>query len=264
MPLGHVLYENEVLESKLTDLLNTKLNTRSFMTVNTELKENIGMKKVINVYSYEGKVEKVAKGAKNTVRGKVTYAPKDYTVKVAQQVFDYYDEDAMQDPLVIDAGMDGSSTLMVNEINDDFIAELEKATLTQKYGTKINYDAVVDAITLMNIEDESGLFLLIGTDLKGDIRKDADFKSARQGEILFKGQIGDICGVPVAVSKLCPVGTAFLATKEAVTAFIKKEAEVEQDREKEERLNTVIMRQVNLVALTDATKVVKLVAGTAA
>ena len=56
--------------------------------------------------------------------------------------------------------------------------------------------------------------------------------------------------------------TAFVAsvkaTKEAVTCFVKKQNEVEQDRQKEKRINTVITRKVALVALTDATKAVKI------
>ena len=110
----------------------------------------------------------------------------------------------------------------------------------------------------MNIEDEAGLFLIVGNDLKTAIRKDADFKASRLGEILYSGQIGDICGVPVAVSKKVPKNTAYLATKEAVTCFVKKQNEVEQDRDKEKRINTVITRKVALVALTDATKAVKI------
>lgn len=257
--MANTVYENFVLESRLSDLLNTKLNTRSLMTIDNSLTESAGMIKKINTYTYTGKVEKVGKGAKNTTRGAVSYTPKQYEVVVSQQVFDYYDEEFMQDPKVVEMGMNGAATLMVNDMNEKYFAELAKATLTHQItGGAFSYDAVVDAIQLMNLEDESGLFLIIGNDLKAEVRKDADFKAARQGEILFNGQIGNICGVPVLVSKLVPENTAYLATKEAVTLFTKKDSEVEQERDGEIRQNTVIMRKVNLVALTDATKVVKI------
>ena len=113
----------------------------------------------------------------------------------------------------------------------------------------------------MNVEDESGLFLLIGNDLKAAIRKDADFKSSKLGEILYTGQIGDICGVPVIHSKKVPAKTAYLATAQAVTLFKKKESELESERDKEARINTEIGRKVCLVALTDATKAVKITIG---
>ena len=256
--MANTVYQNFVLESRLTDLLNTKLNTRSLMTIDNSLTESAGMIKKINTYTYTGKVEKVTKGNKNTTRGAVSYTSKQYEVEVSQQVFDYYDEEFMQDPKVVEMGMNGAATLMVNDMNTKYFAELAKTKTTHKYTDKFSYDAVVDAIQLMNLEDEAGLFLIIGNDLKAEVRKDPDFKAARQGEILFNGQIGNICGVPVLVSKLVPANTAYLATKEAVTLYTKKDSEVEQERDGEIRQNTVIMRKVNLVALTDATKLVKI------
>ena len=256
--MANTVYQNFVLESRLTDLLNTKLNTRSLMTIDNSLTESAGMIKKINTYTYTGKVEKVSKGGKNTTRGAVSYSTKQYEVEVSQQVFDYYDEEFMQDPKVVEMGMNGAATLMVNDMNEKYFKELAKADLNHKYTGTFKYDDVVDAIQLMNLEDEAGLFLIIGNDLKAEVRKDEDFKAARQGEILFNGQIGNISGVPVLVSKLVPANTAYLATKEAITLFTKKDSEVEQERDGEIRQNTVIMRKVNLVALTDATKVVKI------
>lgn len=256
--MAHTLYENFVLENKITDLLNTKLAVRSFMTIDTSLTEQSGMIKRIHTYTYAGKVEKLGLGAKNTTRGAVTFTPKDYEVKLAQQVFDYHDEEVMQDPMVVDVAMDGSAVVMVNDLNTEYFAELKKATLVHEYTGTLKYDDTVDAISLLNIESEEGLFQIIGTGLKAEVRKDPDFKAAQLGQILFNGQIGSISGVPVIVSKLCEENTAYLATKEAVTCFIKKDSEVEQDRDAEARKNTVILRKVNLVALTNATKVVKL------
>lgn len=253
--MSNTPYENFVLESKLTDLLNTKLNTRSFLTVDGTLAENAGMKKVINTYNYTGSVEEVAMGNTVAVRGAITFTPIEHEVKIYQQVFDYFDEEIMQDPKILDMGMEGASTLMVNDLNSKFFTELAKASLKQGYST-ITYDTIVDAISLMNLEDESGLFIIIGTDLKATFRKDDDFVSARQGEIIFNGQIGSIAGLPVVVSKLVPENVAYVADKNAITLFVKKESEVEQERDAEKRENTVIMRKVGLVALTDATKLV--------
>ena len=254
----NVVYDNFVLENKFKDILETKLDAIKFMTVDTDLQGVEGMKKTINTYSYEGAVQAVEEGATNTERGKVTFIGKDYNVKVKQQVFDYTDEQAMKDKNVVEVGVKGSAIEMVNDLNNDFFTEIAKTTTLHSHSGALSYDVIVDAIEKMNIEDETGLFLLIGNDLKAQIRKDADFKASRLGEILYHGQIGDICGVPVAVSKKVPKNTAYLATKEAVTCFVKKQNEVEQDRDKEKRINTVITRKVALVALTDATKAVKI------
>ena len=254
----NVVYDNFVLENKFKDILETKLDAVKFMTVDTDLQGVEGMKKTINTYAYKGAVQAVEEGATNTERGKVTFVGKDYKVKVKQQVFDYTDEQAMKDKNVVEVGVKGSAIEMVNDLNNDFFTEIAKTTTLHSHTGALSYDVIVDAIEKMNIEDESGLFLLIGNDLKAQIRKDADFKASRLGEMLYHGQIGDICGVPVAVSKKVPKNTAYLATKEAVTCFVKKQNEVEQDRQKEKRINTVITRKVALVALTDATKAVKI------
>ena len=256
--MANKLYENIVLESQVNDILETKLNAQNFMTIDTDLQAEAGMTKRINRYTYEGNVQEVALGAKNTERGKVTFAGKDYKVKVKQQVFDYHDEEVMQDPLVVQVGVNGSATEMVNDLNNDFFTEIARTSTVHEVVGALNYNSIVDAIDKMNIEDESGLYLLIGTDLKAQIRKDEDFKASRLGEILYSGQIGDICGVPVAVSKKVPENTAFLATKEAVKCFVKKSTEVEQERDGETRRNTVITRKVGLVALVDDTKAVKI------
>lgn len=254
----NVVYDNFVLENKFKDILETKLDAIKFMTVDTDLQGVEGMKKTINTYTYEGAVEAVEEGATNTTRGKVTFVDQDYDVIVKQQVFDYTDEQAMKDRNVVEVGVKGSATEMVNDLNNDFFTEIAKTSTLHTHTGALSYDVIVDAIEKMNIEDETGLFLLIGTDLKAQIRKDPDFKASRLGEMLYHGQIGDICGVPVAVSKKVPANTAYLATKEAVTCFVKKQNEVEQDRQKEKRINTVITRKVALVALTDATKAVKI------
>ena len=147
---------------------------------------------------------------------------------------------------------------MVNDITKKYFDELKKANMSIQY-TNFSYDSVVDGIALMNLEDESGLFLIVGNDLKATIRKDADFKSKELIKVIADFALRTLCGVPVIVSKYVGEGEAYLATKEAITLFTKKDNEVEQDRDKEKRKNTVILRMVNLVALTDATKVVKFV-----
>ena len=257
--MAHTLYENIVLENTVNDILETKLNAQNFMTIDNDLQAEAGMIKRINAYQYEGAVEEVAKGAKNVEKGKVSFSGKDYKVTVKQQTFEYADEDLLQDPLVLEVGLKGSATEMINHMNDEFFREIAKTSTVMETAGALNYDTVVDAIEKMNVaEDETGLFLLVGNDLKAQIRKDEDFKSARLGEMLFSGQIGSICGVPVVVSKKVPANTAFLATKEAVKCFVKRASQVEQDRDIETRTNTVVLRKVNLVALVDETKCVKI------
>lgn len=245
-------YENFVIENKMTDLVNTKLDARSLMTIDYSLTDAAGLKKIINKYTYTGAVEKFSKGAKNTTKGTVTYVPKEYVVERYQQTFEYNDMDIMQDPYLLDAATTGASTLMANEIKTEYFTELAKISNKSTY-TDFNYAAIVDALATINKEVEDDMFIIMGNDLRAAIRKDTDFIASKQGEILYTGQFGTICGLPVLFSKLVPSGTCYITKKDAVKFFVKKECTVEQDRDIETKDNTVVYERHGVMALVDDT-----------
>ena len=267
----HGLYANQVLEERIAEMLESRVDVRGLMTIDNDLVGAPGMVKVINTYNYEGVVEKLAIGEGNTEIGKVSYESKQYEIELFQSRFAYNDEQAMIDPKVVEVGLKGIAADFVNDLQDKYYAELRKATLVNELeaGEAINYDAVVDCIGAMQaehqlaegitVESEDGLFILAGKDAIKDLRKDEGFKAAKQGEILFAGQIGSVCGIPVIRSNKVEDKEAFVATKEAVTLFNKKGMEAAQERKENERQNDVYMRTYLVVALTDATKVCKIV-----
>lgn len=252
------LYENFVLENKMTDLVNTNLDVNALFTTDTSLESEAGLKKVVNKYTYTGAVEKLAKGAKNTAKGGVTLVPTEYTVERYQQTFEYNDMDVMQDPYVLDVLTTGAATTMSNHIREQYFAELAKISNEFKYDV-FNYDAVVDALAQIGREVESDLFIIMGLDGKATIRKDADYKASRQGEILYTGQFGDIAGVPCLFSKLVPEGVIYVTAKDQVKFLVKKAGSVEQDRDIETKDNTVVYERHGLMALVDETKSVKMI-----
>ena len=257
--MANTVYANKVIEAKAKDLLTTAVNTRSLMTVDNSLAQSEGMTKTVNVYTYTGAVEKLADGAKNSTRGSIAYVGTDYTVQRAQQVFDYLDSDFMKDNSIVDNMLKGANQVMVNQMTADFITEAKKATLSQTFpkAGALGYDTIVDAISKLNLEDESGIFVVIPNAWKASLRKDEDYKAARMGEVVYNGQVGTICGIPVIATKAL-TDKAFVMTKEAVKLFIKKDVEVEPDRNPDTRKNSVYLRATYLVALADATKICKI------
>lgn len=256
--MANTVYANKVIEAKAKDLLTTAVNTRNLMTVDSSLTESEGMTKTINVYTYTGEAEELAVGEGNSSRGSIAYEGKDYTVKRVQQTFDYNDADFMKDNTVVDNMLKGANQVMVNKMTADFVAEAKKATLSHGF-TAFGYDAIVDAIAKLNVEDESQLFLVIPNAWKADLRKDEDYKSARMGEVIYNGQVGTICGIPVIATKAL-TDEAFIMSKEAVKLFMKKDVEVEQDRDIEKKVNTIVLTTYYICALADATKICKLTA----
>lgn len=260
---NNTVYENFVIEAKAKDLLTTTVNTRSLMTVDNSLTETAGMTKTINLYTYAGEAEELENGVGSTQssRGSISYVPHDYTVKMVQQAFDYTDEDFMKDNTIVDNMLKGANQVMVNKMTSDFIGELEGNGVTNsvtfaKNGA-ISYDTIVDGISELNQEDESAIFVVIPYAWKADLRKDDDYKSARQGEVIYNGQVGTICGIPVIATKALE-DSAYVMTNEAVKLFMKKDVEVEQDRDADTRTNSVYLRAVYVAALADATKVCRI------
>ena len=253
--MANTVYANKVIEAKAKDLLTTAVNTRSLMAVDNSLAQSEGMTKTVNVYTYTGAVEKLADGAKNSTRGSIAYVGTDYTVQRAQQVFDYLDSDFMKDNSIVDNMLKGANQVMVNQMTADFITEAKKATLGQTFakGSALSYDTIVDAISKLNLEDESGIFVVIPNAL----RKDADYKAARMGEVVYNGQVGTICGIPVIASKALTT-EAFVMTKDAIKLFMKNDVEVEQDRDIEAKKNTIALTTYYVVALVDNTKICKI------
>ena len=157
--MANTVYSNKVIEAKAKDILTTKINARSMMTIDNSLVGTAGMIKTINTYTYTGEAEKLAAGVGSTTskRGSISYAPNDYTVQMCQQAFDYLDEDFMKDNTIVDNMLKGANQVMVNKMNADFITECGKATLSQTFAKNgaISYDTIVEAISKLNLDDES-------------------------------------------------------------------------------------------------------------
>lgn len=258
--MAHTIYENFVLENKIEDLFDTHLNLNQFCTQDNSLTENAGMKKKIHTYTATGNVEDLAMGVGNSDDIEVSFTEKEYEVGVTQGRFAYFDEQEMQDPMVVEAGLEGVAAKMANDLTSKIVGELNKATLIKTTATTniVTFDDVVDAIALFNTEDEAGLFMLVSPADLAVLRKSLADELKYVEAYVRTGYIGSVCGVPVYVSKAVPAHTIFIASKEAVTVFTKKGSEVEQEREANLRKNTIYGRKVSLVALTDGTKVVKI------
>ncbi len=253
--MANTVFENKVIESKATDLLTTSVNHRALMTVDNTLAESEGMTKTINVYTYTGKVEKLADGAKNSTRGAVSFVGTDYKVGRVQQVFDYTDSDYMKDNSVVDVALEGANALMANQMTADFYVEAGKASLS--HAGAIGYETIVDAIAKLNVEDESKLFVVIPTAWKADIRKDEDYKNARMGEVVYSGQVGTIAGIPVIATNALE-DEGYVMTAEAIKLFMKKDVNVEQDRDVETKTNTVVLTTYYICALVNQNKICRI------
>lgn len=252
--MANTIFDNKIIEAKAKDLLTTAINTRSLMTVDTELAETAGMTKTINVYTYNGAAEELENGEGNSTRGALTFVGTDYKVKRVQANFDYTDDDFMKDNSVVDNGVAGATAILKNKMNADFFAECAKATLEVPGG--LSYDTIVDAIGKLNIEDESKIFVVIPNEDKAALRKDPDYLAARMGEVVYTGQVGTVAGIPVIASKAADA--PYVMTPEAVKLFMKKDVSAGTERDENTTTNSVYVRAYYIAALVDGTKICKI------
>lgn len=254
-----MIYDNEVIETKIKSALNTALNLQNFATVDYSLSAAPGMKISVRTYTPAGTAERLAMGEANTTYVGVDFVESEYRVNTLQATAKYFDEQGYADPTAIDQTIGQIPTAITNSLNTEILAEMDKATLTSSWSATVT--DVLDALTqfpddeVINATDK---FLLVNNADYVKLIKDAMNKSMYVKDNTNTSGLGSVAGVPVYVSKLVPENTAYIGTKEAVTVYTKKGYGVETDRDIEHRGVTMVANMVNVVALTDSNKIVKL------
>ena len=256
--MAHKIYENFYLSNEVEDQYNSHLNLQSFCTVDNSLVGTPGMKRKINVYQATDGVEVLGMGEGNTKSIEVSYTEKEYEVIMAQGRFDYFDEQAMTDDQLIHVGTRHMGVDMFNHVNADIFAEFKKATLSVT-ASAFNFDAFVDAMAKLNVENEPDTFAFVHPEDMAKIRKALKDDLKYVSEFSKNGYVGTVgCGTNLYLKKDATPGEIIVATRDAVTLFNKKGTEIEQERDANIRKNSVWSRKYYLAALTDATKAVKI------
>lgn len=267
-------YSNFVLENRVEDQFNSRLDLQPFCTVDRSLEGTAGMIKKIHVYSATNGTEKLAVTQGNTQTIEASYTEASYTILLAQNRGVWYDEEQMTDPMIgmtiaRHAGVD-----MFNTVNGDIYDEFKKAQMVVLLSGTAYFNAFVDAQSMLNVETTDAgapaTFAFVSpTDLAA-IRKALKDDLKYVESFARNGYIGTVGGTNIYVKKDATAGTICLATREAVTMFVKRgvESELYQINNRSAadanvRKNTLITRKYYLAALTDASKAVKIAAGTA-
>lgn len=258
--MANTLYPNHVLANEVEDQYNSRLDLMTFCTIDNSLVGTPGMKKKINVYSATDGTEKLTMGKGNTKSIEATYVTKEYEILLAQNRFEYYDEEQMTDPLCVQTGMRHAGVDLYNTVQADIFAEFNKATKTIN-ATAFGFDAFVDAVAGLNVEKLEGIevFGFVANEDMASIRKALKDDLKYVESFVRTGYIGTVAGVNLYIKKDAVPGTICGGTREAVTLFNKKGIEVEQEREANIRKNGIYTRKFYLPALTDETKAFKIV-----
>ena len=281
-------YANIVLANEVEDQFTSHINHAQFCTVDTSLEGEPGMTKVIR--RYYGQVTTPAAGQTpessdkngtateilnlktgNSKYIEMDYADNDYTVLTAQNTGIWYDEEQMKDPYVGLVIAQHAGTDLFNKMNADVMTEfanVDSGMIVNLSGTDY-FGAFVDAQALLNIEANDmgapGTFALLNVAKMAAVRKALGTNLQYVEAFARTGYVGTVAGTNLYVSKLVPASTIYLATKEAVTLFVKTGTQVEDyqlgnrsSADADIRKNTIISRKYYVAALTDATKLAKI------
>ncbi|MBR2743467.1 MAG: hypothetical protein IKD89_07745 [Clostridia bacterium] len=258
--MANTPYDNFYLSNEIEDQFKSHLDLLRFVTVDNNLSGSAGMKRVIHTYSATDGTEKLAMGEGNTKDITAEFSEKEYEILLAQNRFKFYDEEAMNDPMLVNAGIRHAAADMFNTMNDDIFAEFENATLSLETET-FDFGAFVQAAALLNMENLEGedIFAFVSAADMGMIRRELSEQLRYSEDFARAGYVGTVAGINLYTKKDATPGEIIIATKDAVTLFNKTGTEVEQERDGNTRLNTVYSRKYYIAALTDATKAVKMI-----
>lgn len=267
--MANNVYDNFFLSNEVEDQFNSHLDMQQFCTVDNTLVGTAGDKRVINTYRATNGTEKLVMGAGNTKSIEVSHTPAEYTIALAQNRFEYYDEEEMKDPMLVPVGMKHAGTDMFNTVNGDIYSEFKKTGIevpVESFG----FDAFVDGVSALNIENIEGvtIFGFVSPKDMGKVRKALKDDLKYVEAFARQGYVGTVAGVNLYTKKDATEGTIIIATKEAVTIFNKKGVEVEpitgarrSAEDANKRKNTIFSRKYYVVALTNESKAIKLTLG---
>ena len=264
--MANTPYENFFLGSIVEDQFNSHLDLARFVPVDTSLQGTAGMKKIVNVYSATNGTEKLTQGKGNSKSITAGFTQKEYEILLAQNRFEWFDEEAMKDPELVPVGMKHAGTDMWNTMNADIFAEYKKGTQTVSAAAP-NFEAFVDAVAELNVENDENIeiFAFVNPKNKAAVRKALKDELKYVEAYARAGYIGSVAGVNIYDKKDAEDNEIIVATKEAVRLLVKTGTEVEQhtkgNRSEEAsnvRKNTAITRKYYVAALDNDTKVVRI------
>ena len=271
--MAHQIYDNFFLSNEVEDQFNSHLDLQKFCKVDNSLVGTAGMLRKINRYRATSATQKLTMGNGNTQSIEVSYGAREYRITLAQNRFEYYDEQAMTDPMLVPVGVRHMGTDMFNTVNGDIYDEFKKATMVI-VTANLGFDNFADAVAKMNIEGtdndpaDIGAFAFVCPADVAALRKALKDDLKYVEAFARTGYVGTVAGVNIYTKKDATRGTVIVATNSAVTIFNKKGTEIEQPKRDSDdanvRKNTIFARKYYIAALTDETKAVKVVQGTAA
>lgn len=267
------LIDPEVMAPMISAKLSSAIVATPFAKIDNTLVGRPGSTITVPRYEYIGAATDLAEG-ETADKTKLGTSSKEYTVKKAVKQVELTDE-AVLSGYGNPVGETNSQLAksIAEKVDNDVMAALKGAQLTFTATGNISYDNIVDAIDALNEEENVEKVMFIHPKQVSTLRKDDDFISNDKynNNVIMRGEIGMIANTRIVVSKkaINDAGTYYLNPivelkpesqtgdeSAAVTIFMKRNVNLETQRELGNYTTLIGVDEHYVVALTDESKVV--------
>lgn len=267
------LIDPEVMAPMISAKLSSAIVATPFAKIDNTLVGQPGSTITVPRYEYIGAATDLAEG-ETADKTKLGTSSKEYTVKKAVKQVELTDE-AVLSGYGNPVGETNSqlAKAIAEKVDNDVMAALKGAQLTFTATGDISYDNIVDAIDALNEEENVEKVMFIHPKQVSTLRKDDDFISNDKynNNVIMRGEIGMVANTRIVVSKkaINDAGTYYLNPivelkpesqtgdeSAAVTIFMKRNVNLETQRELGNYTTLIGVDEHYVVALTDESKVV--------
>ena len=267
------LINPEVMADMISATVEAMILATPYARVDNTLVNNEGDTITIPRFTYIGDAIEVGEGEDLPMQ-KLGTSSAEYTVKMTGNGVTLTDKDLLSAHGDIVGEVTRQLAVSIaQKLDSDVINELYKAKRTFVASGVIDYDGIVDAIDLFNDERDGEKVMFIHPKQKTQLRHDPDFISVDKygGNVMMSGEFGMIAGVRLVssrkvkneggyyfnpVMKLVPTNSETDTRDAAITVFVKRDTNVETERNCRNRTTEITVDKNYVVALTDETKVI--------
>lgn len=267
------LIDPEVMAPMISAKLSSAIVATPFAKIDNTLVGRPGSTITVPRYEYIGAATDLAEG-ETADKTKLTTTSTPYKVKKAVKQVELTDESVLSgygNP--VGEANSQLAKAIAEKVDNDVMAALKGAQLTFTATGDISYDNIVDAIDALNEEENVEKVMFIHPKQVSTLRKDDDFISNDKynNNVIMRGEIGMVANTRIVVSKkaINDDGTLYLNPivelkpesqtgdeSAAVTIFMKRNVNLETQRELENYTTLIGVDEHYVVALTDESKVV--------
>jgi N4-gp56 family major capsid protein len=151
---------------------------------------------------------------------------------------------------------------IANKVDNDALAALTTTTLEYTDATELTVEAVDAAQGIFNDEDPGAMVLIANPKDVAALRADAAGNWTRASELgdrlLVTGAFGEVLGAQVIRSRKLAEGTAYLVKPGALSLFMKRDFDLETDRDIVRKTTVITADQHYGVHLYDESKAIKI------